>query len=93
MNDSEVKLPGKYKPREVVYHGDHIVKAPADYSEVRGIGSPHLVRSTSLRVELLASNQLHLRTLHQTFALEDSIHCGLRWYPKTRQLAKRESSS
>jgi len=44
----------------------------------RGVGGPHLVRTGSLSVVLLASFELHLRRLGQTFFTQDAVDGGLR---------------
>ena len=50
-----------------------------DHLEVRGVGGPHLVRTGSLSVVLLASFELHLRRLDQTFFTQDAVDGGLRY--------------
>ena len=44
----------------------------------RGGGGPHLVKTGSLSEVLLASFELHLRRLGQTFLTQDAVDDGLR---------------
>ena len=62
----------------VVHDGDQVVVAPADHSEVGGVGRPHLVGSGGLPVVLLPRCESHLRPLHQSLSPQDAVHRGLR---------------
>ena len=68
--------PGEDEPCEVVHHCAQVVEAPSSDSEVGSVGGSHLVRTRSLRMELLASGHFHLRTLYQSLTIEEPLNGG-----------------